>query len=67
MLIFSIHVLWTGNGDLGTKNGLALRFIGLGKPTENAVVDSFNGRLCEECLNEYWFTTLPQARSVVEA
>jgi hypothetical protein len=26
-----------------------------GKPTDNALVESFNGRLRQECLNEHWF------------
>jgi transposase InsO family protein len=30
-------------------------------------VESFNGRLRDECLNEHWFTSLIHARSVIEA
>jgi putative transposase len=33
-----------------------------GKPTQNAFVESFNGRLRDGCLNETLFTTLAQAR-----
>lgn len=47
-------------------NGVALRFIEPGKPNQNAYVESFNGRLRDECLNEHWFTTLPHARAVIE-
>lgn len=48
------------------ENAVALRFIEPGKPNQNAYVESFNGRLRDECLNEHWFTTLPHARAVIE-
>jgi len=38
-----------------------------GKPNQNAYVESFNGRLRDECLNEHWFTSLPPARAVLES
>ena len=34
-----------------------------GKPTQNAFVESFNGRLRDECLNEMRFTSLAQVRA----
>jgi putative transposase len=34
---------------------------------QNAYVESFNGRLRDECLNEHWFTSLAHARVVIEA
>ena len=34
-----------------------------GKPTQNAFVESFNGKLRDECLNETLFTSLAHARS----
>jgi putative transposase len=49
------------------RNGVALRLIEPGKPNQNAYVESFNGRLRDECLNEHWFTSLAHARSVIEA
>jgi len=49
------------------ENGVALRFIEPGKPNQNAYVESFNGRLRDECLNEHWFTTLADARVLIEA
>ncbi len=49
------------------ENGVALRFIEPGKPNQNAYVESFNGRLRDECLNEHWFTSLTQARDLIEA
>jgi putative transposase len=49
------------------RNGVALRLIEPGKPNQNAYVESFNGRLRDECLNEHWFTSLAHARAVIEA
>jgi transposase InsO family protein len=49
------------------SRGVALRLIQPGRPTQNAFVESFNGRFREECLNEHWFTSLAHARSVIEA
>ena len=48
------------------ERGVQLRLIEPGKPNQNAYVESFNGRLRDECLNEHWFTSLLQARSVIE-
>jgi len=33
-----------------------------GSPTQNAYIESFNGKFRDECLNEQWFETLAQAR-----
>jgi len=49
------------------RNGIALRTIEPGKPNQNAYIESFNGRLRDECLNEHWFTSLEHARVVIEA
>jgi putative transposase len=46
--------------------GITLQFIRPGKPVENAYVESFNGRLRDECLNENWFATLDDARVTIE-
>ena len=48
------------------NRGVALRLIEPGKPNQNAYVESFNGRLRDECLNEHWFTSLLHARTVIE-
>ena len=48
------------------RNGVSLRLIEPGKPNQNAYVESFNGRLRDECLNEHWFTSLPHARLEIE-
>lgn len=59
---------FTGKAMLtwAARNGVALRLIEPGKPNQNAYVESFNGRLRDECLNEHWFVTLAQARAVIE-
>lgn len=38
-----------------------------GKPNQNAYVESFNGRLRDECLNEHWFPTLLHAGTSIES
>lgn len=48
------------------RNGIKLQFIRPGKPVENAYIESFNGRLRDECLNEHWFMNLGHARRVIE-
>ena len=48
------------------EQGISLHFIRPGKPTENAFVESFNGRFRDECLNENWFTNLIDARTKIE-
>ena len=47
--------------------GVTLRLIEPGKPNQNAYIESFNGRLRDECLNEHWFTSLPHAQAIIEA
>ena len=42
-------------------------YIAPGKPMQNGFVESFNGRLRDECLNETLFTSLPHARFVLDA
>jgi putative transposase len=44
------------------KSRVAWHYIAPGKPMQNAFVESFNGRLRDECLNETLFTSLAQAR-----
>lgn len=36
-----------------------------GRPMQNGYIESFNGKFRDECLNEQWFTSLAQARSVI--
>jgi putative transposase len=48
------------------ERGVRLRFIDPGKPSQNGVVESFNGRFRDECLDQSWFTSLADARTAVE-
>ncbi len=48
------------------ERGVQLRLIEPGKPNQNAYVESFNGRLRDECLNEHWFPSLLHARTQIE-
>ena len=48
------------------QNQVRLRFIQPGKPVQNAYVESFNGKLRDECLNENVFTSLQDAKSKIE-
>lgn len=45
------------------EHGVKLDFSRPGKPTDNAFVESFNGRLREECLNTHWFESIDDARA----
>ena len=47
-------------------NKVSLDFSRPGKPTDHAFIESFNGRLRQECLNQNWFTSLDDARQIVE-
>ncbi len=38
-----------------------------GKPTDNAHVELFNGRLRDECLNSHWFVSMHDAKRKLEA
>ena len=49
------------------EQGIEWHYIQPGKPMQNAFVESFNGRLRDECLNETVFTTLAEVRRIVEA
>jgi len=48
-------------------SGVGWHYIAPGKPTQNAFIESFNGRLRDELLNETLFRSLPHARAVLEA
>ena len=49
------------------QRGVRLHFIEPGKPTQNALIESFNGKFRDECLNQNWFVDLREAREVIEA
>jgi putative transposase len=46
-------------------NQATLDFSRRGKPTHNAIVESFNGRFREECLNTHWFESLADAKEKI--
>jgi putative transposase len=46
---------------------IAWHYIEPGKPVQNAFIESFNSKLRDECLNEYVFTSLAEARAIIEA
>ncbi len=48
------------------RRGVKLNFIRPGKPVENAYAESFIGRLRDECLNESWFSSVREARDIIE-
>jgi putative transposase len=48
------------------ENGVTLDFSRPGKPTDNAFVESFNGRFRDDCLNAHWFLSLADARAKIE-
>lgn len=48
------------------RNEVELKFIQPGKPTQNAFIESFNGRLRAECLDQHWFKDLEHARRIIE-
>ncbi len=44
------------------ESGVKLGFIQPGKPTQNAFVESLNGKFRNECLNRHWFRTMREAK-----
>ena len=51
----------------GLKKRIGVGFFRLGKSTDNAKIESFNGRLREECLKARWFLSLEDAKRKIEA
>lgn len=47
-------------------NEVKLDFSRPGKPTDNAYIESFNGRVRQECLNEHWFISLEDAQEKLD-
>jgi len=48
------------------ENGATMDFSRPGKPTDNAMIESFNGTFRDECLNVNWFLSLEDAREKIE-
>lgn len=53
-------IIWACNA------GVNLHFIKPGKPTQNALIESFNGKFRDECLNLHWFTSLDDANRIIQ-
>ena len=49
------------------RRGVALDFIRPGKPAENGFIESFNGKLRDECLNANQFLSITDAKCKIEA
>ena len=48
-------------------NQVQMDFNRRGKPTDNAFVESFNGKFREECLNAHWFESVEDAKEKIDA
>jgi len=48
------------------RRHIKLNFIDPGKPTQNAYVESFNGKFRDECLNQHWFSSMQEAIAVIK-
>jgi putative transposase len=48
------------------RRGVILDFSRPGKPTDNAFIESLNGKFRMECLNVHWFTSLDEMRRICE-
>ena len=48
------------------RRGVTLDFIRPGRPVENGFIESFNGKLRDECLSREWFRDLREARILIE-
>lgn len=59
---FTSKALFFWSQDNGTK----LHFIQPGKPTQNAFVESLNGKFRNECLNQHWFRDIREARGLID-
>lgn len=49
------------------EHGVALEFIQPGKPIQNAVMESYNGRMRDELLNQHWWRSIAEARGAIDA
>ena len=48
------------------RSGVTLHHIQPGKPMQNAFIESFNGTFRDDCLNQHWFSSLAEARLLIE-
>ena len=49
------------------QNGVKIDFNWPGKPTANACIETFNGKLRAERLDTHWFSTMEEAKETIEA
>ena len=70
------HVIVSDNGTELTSRAVLQwsraqridwHYITPGRPQQNGFTESLNGKLRDECLNEHWFSTLHEARGILEA
>jgi putative transposase len=59
---FTSHAVFKWAQEVGVE----WRYIQPGKPMQNAYIESFNGKLRDECLNENWFLSLSLAKEIIE-
>ena len=69
MIVSDNGTEFTSNAMLSwaDENAVEWHYIAPGKPMQNGFVESFNGRLRDECLNEHLFDGLADARRVIAA
>ncbi len=48
------------------RHAVCLEFSRPDKPTDNAIVESFNGHFRAECLDQHWFESVEEARQTIE-
>jgi len=68
MIVSDNGTEFTSNAILAwqEEQGVEWHYIAPGKPMQNGFVESFNGRLRDECLSEHLFTNLNEARQIIE-
>ena len=68
MIVSDNGTEFTSNAILAWQEALGIEwhYIAPGKPMQNGFVESFNGRLRDECLNEHLFANLNEARNIIE-
>jgi putative transposase len=69
MIVSDNGTEFTSNAILAwqQEHDVEWHYIAPGKPMQNGFVESFNGRLRDECLNEHLFANLNEARQIIEA
>jgi len=69
MIVSDNGTEFTSNAILAwqQERDIEWHYIAPGKPMQNGFIESFNGRLRDECLNEHLFSNLNEAREIIEA